>query len=201
LFDRYLSDRIGGYEQRKFVDSFSNHYVNSHRLLAYFPLDEFETDTEDLHVWENWHIDYGLMTTLAHPLYFTREGENYELDNTALALKDRHGQEHRAIFSQDEFIIITASALFIESAGYVPGTPHTVKVSEGMPTDLYRIQTVSFFEPDMNHRMTIPTGESFEEIVERDPRKYEYRDTDFYEEGCYFKEFNDEISKTVYNLK
>nr|VFJ52508.1 MAG: hypothetical protein BECKFM1743C_GA0114222_101098 [Candidatus Kentron sp. FM]VFJ58361.1 MAG: hypothetical protein BECKFM1743A_GA0114220_102134 [Candidatus Kentron sp. FM]VFK09419.1 MAG: hypothetical protein BECKFM1743B_GA0114221_101048 [Candidatus Kentron sp. FM] len=200
-FDKYLSHTIGGKEQRKFVDCFLNYYACDHRLLTYFPLDEFETDAEDRDIWENWHIDHGLMTTLSHPIYFTKQGEMYEMDNTALALKDRHGREHQAVFSQDEFMIIMASAMFIESAGYIPGTPHTVRISGEMPMDLYRVQAVSFFEPDWNHRMTIPTGESFEEIVERDPCKYEYRDTNFYRDGCYFKEFHDEIAKSVYNLK
>nr|VFK25455.1 MAG: hypothetical protein BECKMB1821G_GA0114241_101357 [Candidatus Kentron sp. MB]VFK29067.1 MAG: hypothetical protein BECKMB1821I_GA0114274_100818 [Candidatus Kentron sp. MB]VFK74659.1 MAG: hypothetical protein BECKMB1821H_GA0114242_100818 [Candidatus Kentron sp. MB] len=200
-FDKYLSHKIRDDKQRKFVDSFLNHYACDHRLLMYFPLDGFETGAEDRYIWENWHIDHGLMTTLSHPIYFTRQGEMCDLDNTALALKDRYGREHQAVFSQDEFMIITASAMFIESAGYIPGTPHTVKISEGMPMDLYRIQAVSFFEPDWNHRMTIPTGESFQEIVERDPCKYEYRDTEFYRDGCYFKEFHEEIAKSVYNVK
>nr|VFK54517.1 MAG: hypothetical protein BECKTC1821F_GA0114240_100559 [Candidatus Kentron sp. TC] len=123
------------------------------------------------------------------------------MDNTALALKDRHGWEHQAVFSQDEFLIITASAMFIESAGYIPATPHAVKIPDEAPKNLYRVQAVSFFEPDLNHRMIIPTGESFQEIVARDPCGFEYRDTDFYRDGCYFKEFHDEIAKSVYNLK
>nr|VFK38972.1 MAG: hypothetical protein BECKTC1821E_GA0114239_100362 [Candidatus Kentron sp. TC] len=200
-FDNHLSHKIGADKQGKFVDSFLNHYACNHRLLMYFPLDGFETGTEDQYIWENWHIDHGLMTTISHPIYFTRQGEIHELDNTALALKDRHGREHQAVFSQDEFLIITASAMFIESAGYIPATPHAVKIPDEAPKNLYRVQAVSFFEPDLNHRMIIPTGESFQEIVARDPCGFEYRDTDFYRDGCYFKEFHDEIAKSVYNLK
>nr|VFK66354.1 MAG: hypothetical protein BECKUNK1418G_GA0071005_10895 [Candidatus Kentron sp. UNK]VFK71988.1 MAG: hypothetical protein BECKUNK1418H_GA0071006_10905 [Candidatus Kentron sp. UNK] len=196
--DRYLSGKVDDDKRGKFVDSFFDHYGCSSRLIVYKPLDEFQTNAEDEYNWENWHVDHCLMTAVTHPIYLTRQGERYELDSTALLLKDRRGQEHEGVFSEDEFILTTGNPMFVESAGYIPATPHTVKLSRGMPKDIYRIQSAYFFEPDMNYRMNIPTGESFEEILARDPTRHSHRESDFFEEGCYYKEFLDEIGKFIY---
>nr|VFK38063.1 MAG: hypothetical protein BECKTC1821D_GA0114238_100343 [Candidatus Kentron sp. TC] len=197
-FDRYLSGRIDGDKQGKFVGSFLNHHSCHHRLIAYTPLDEFDTDTEDQYLWDNWHTDFGLMGTVTHPIYLTRQGEMRQLDETAYVLKDRRGREHRGVFSEDEFMITAGDAMFIESAGYIPATPHTVRISEGMPKDLYRIQSVCFFDPHMNYRMNIPTGESFGEIIERDPSGYDHRVMDDFQGGCYYKEFLDGLLRFLY---
>nr|VFK66352.1 MAG: hypothetical protein BECKUNK1418G_GA0071005_10893 [Candidatus Kentron sp. UNK]VFK71986.1 MAG: hypothetical protein BECKUNK1418H_GA0071006_10903 [Candidatus Kentron sp. UNK] len=197
-FDQYLLQKIDRDKQGKFVDSFLENYGCHHRLIAYTPLDECETNTEDAYNWDNWHTDFGLMGTVTHPIYLTKQGEVHALDSTAYILKDRHGKEHPGVFSEDEFMITTGDAMFIESAGYIPATPHTVKLSAGMPRDLHRIQSVCFFEPHLNYRMNIPTGESFEEIIERDPCKYEHRGMDNFKDGCYYKEFLDELMGFLY---
>nr|VFK13996.1 MAG: hypothetical protein BECKLFY1418C_GA0070996_100524 [Candidatus Kentron sp. LFY] len=197
-FDKHLSGKIDNYKQDKFTDSFFDHYGHQNRLIAYSPLDEFESDIEDQYNWDNWHTDFGLMGTVTHPIYFTKQGEIYELDSTAYSLKDRHGQEHEGVFSEDEFMITAGDAMFIESAGYIPATPHTVEISPEIPRNIYRTQSVSFFEPQMNYRMDIPTGESFEEIIERDPSKYDHRGIDEFKDGCYYKEFIDDLLEFLY---
>nr|VFJ92944.1 MAG: hypothetical protein BECKLFY1418A_GA0070994_102723 [Candidatus Kentron sp. LFY] len=194
-FDKHLLHNVDKGKQGKFVDSFFEHHSFDNRLLVYSPLDELGPNAEDKDIWEHWHLDQCLITTIAHPIYFTKQGEIVELDNTALAIKDRHGREHQVVFSQDEFIAISGCSMFIESAGYIPGTPHVVRISEEIPNDLYRVQSVLFLEPDFNYRMNIPTGESLEEIIERDPCRYEYRETDFFRQDCYYKEFLDEVRK------
>ena len=95
-------------------------------------------------------------------------------------------------------MITAGDAMFIESAGYIPATPHTVKISPEIPRNIYRAQSVSFFEPQMNYRMDIPTGESFRQIIERDPSKYDHRGIDEFQDGCYFKEFIDDLLGFLY---
>nr|VFK29064.1 MAG: hypothetical protein BECKMB1821I_GA0114274_100816 [Candidatus Kentron sp. MB]VFK74657.1 MAG: hypothetical protein BECKMB1821H_GA0114242_100816 [Candidatus Kentron sp. MB] len=197
-FDRYLSGKIDADKQGKFVNSFLNHYSCHHRLIGYSPLDEFGKDTEDQYLWDNWHTDFGLMGTVVHPIYLTRQGEKQDLNTTGYVLKDRHGREHPGVFSEDEFMITAGDAMFIESAGYIPATPHTVRISKGMPRDLYRIQSVCFFDPNMSYRMNIPTGESFQEIIQRDPSGYDHRVMDDFKEGCYYKEFIDGLLEFLY---
>nr|VFK66355.1 MAG: Isopenicillin N synthase [Candidatus Kentron sp. UNK]VFK71990.1 MAG: Isopenicillin N synthase [Candidatus Kentron sp. UNK] len=190
-FDQYLSRKIEKYKQGKFVDFVFNHYLCDNRLMVYTPLERFDSNEQGEYDWENWHIDLGLMTIVAHPIYLTEKGEKYDLDSTAFLLKDRHGKEHRGIFSEDEFMITAGEAMLIESAGYIPATPHTVKPLPETPKDVYRVQAINFFHPEMNYRMNIPTRESLEEIIERDPCKHGHGQIDSFKEGCYYTEFID----------
>ncbi|MCB9743340.1 MAG: hypothetical protein H6740_12125 [Alphaproteobacteria bacterium] len=130
--------------------------------------------------------------------HLDRAGRVRELDCTAYALRDRRGQEHQVVFSEDEFIITSGDALVIESAGYVPATPHTVRIPSELPKDVRRLQSVSFIDPLFEHRMHIPTGESFAEIIARDPGRYAHRAVDTFEDGCYFRDFYEELLRFLY---
>lgn len=196
--DKYLAGNIKNYQKDKFVKSFSNAYSNANRLITYTPLDEFELQEEDRYNWDNWHTDFGLFATALHPIYLTKEGEIFNLGATCLYIRDRYGNEHELNFAEDEFAITTSDAMFIESAGYIPATPHTVKVKKEMPRNLYRCQAVSFFEPNLDYKMDIPTKESFREIIERDPMKYDHRGVDDFKQGMIYKEFIDELLQFLY---
>ena len=197
-FDKYLSRNISDYPQNKFVESFTNHYTCHNRVIVYSPLDECGSGEDDKYNWDNWHTDFGLMATATHPMYLTKEGDIYDLDKTAFYLRDRHGREHEAVFSEDEFMITAGDAMFIESAGYIPATPHTVKIVSGMPDNVCRAQSVSFFEPYLNYKMNIPSQESFRQIINRDPCKYDHRGIDSFKDGCYYKAFLDDLLEFLY---
>lgn len=196
--DGYLSKKIINYKKNKLVSSFSKNYSNSNRLIAYTPLEEFTLNEEDKYNWDNWHTDFGLLAAATHPIYLTKNGEIYNLKDSCLALKDRNGNEHELEFSEDEFLVTTSDAMFIESAGYIPATPHTVKIKKCLPKNIYRCQSVSFFEPHLDYIMDIPTNESYDKIIERDPTKYNHRAVEQFKNGCLYKEFIDELLEFLY---
>lgn len=196
--DKYLEKNITNYPKNKFVRSFSSNYSNANRLISYLPLEQFSLNKEDAHNWDNWHTDFGLLATATYPLYFDRNGDIYDLAESCFSLRDRLGHEHKMSFYPDEFIITSSDAMFIESAGYLPATPHTVKIKKGMPRDIYRCQSVSFFEPHLNYVMDIPSQESFQQIIDRDPTKYDHRGIDHFTPGCLYKTFIDELLEFLY---
>ena len=46
--------------------------------------------------------------------------------------------------------------------------------------------------------MDIPTNESYDKIIERDPTKYNHRAVEQFKNGCLYKEFIDELLEFLY---
>lgn len=165
-------------------------------MIVYNPLDQFEFD--DQYNWDNWHTDFGLLATVVHPIYFNKQGKPYSTDCTCFVLRDRLGNEHKGFFHENEFMVTAGDAMVIESSGYIPATPHTVRIEPGMPTSIYRVQSVSFFEPYLNYQMRTPTQENFSTIIERNPFNHDYSALNNFQEGCYYKTFLDDLLEFLY---
>lgn len=196
--DRYLLESIEGYVPDKFVRSFYDNYSNANRLIAYRPLEEFASQMSDPYSWDNWHTDFGLFTTVAHPIYLSRTGEVYNTDETCFVLKDRNNIEHTTAFSQNEFLIIAGDAIFHESGGYIPATPHTVRVDGDLPANLYRIQSVSFFEPNLNYELHNPSQDSVEKLLERGGTEYAFEVMKEIGSMKFYKDFLDKSLESLY---
>ena len=78
----------------------------------------------------------------------------------------------------------------------LPATPHCVKI-EGVPKDIYRLNHVAFFEPQYNEKIRIPSGEKFEEIIEKDPLKFYYRTTNKFKSDMNYKDYTDLLSSSM----
>jgi len=193
-FDKYLNKNIKGYDFNMTKEIGNNNYVNTSRTIVYKPLPKQDMEQD----WDHWHTDYGMFSTVAKPVYFSKDLKRLEFNNTSFNFKDRQGNIHEASFKNDEMLVTISDTMFILSAGLFPTTPHCVK-AVGVPRDIYRLNHVSFFEPQYNHRMRIPTGESFPEIIEKDPLKFYYRSTNNYKDGLNYKEFNELVLSLLIN--
>lgn len=144
-FDFYLRDKIPESKHGKFHDSFYSRNRIESREIVYTPLEDCASTESDQHEWDNWHTDFGLMASVLHPMYFTKTGDVFKLADSCFAIKDRRGIEYEVNLADDEFMITTGESMFIESAGYVSSVPHTVKVRKDVPRNIFRSQSVAFF--------------------------------------------------------
>ncbi len=183
-FDKYLNSKLPGYD---FIltKEMRNNFVNFNRSVLYKPL---TSEGNDQQIWENWHTDIGMLTSVAWPLYFSKDLKRLEFNNSSFLFNDRQGNLHEASFNKDQMLVTTQDTMFILSAGLFPATPHCVKAAN-VPRDIYRMNHVTFFEPQYNQKMYIPTEETFEEIIEKDPNKFSFRSVKNFKQGTSYKEF------------
>lgn len=185
-FDNYLVDKIGS--NYSLYKDLNNNYVNTNRMIVYEPLEKFNIDVQN---WDHWHTDFGILTSVTHPLYFDKNNNPVELPYSSFWVKNRYGKEFECKYDSDELLVQIADSAFVLTAGFIPTTPHSVKANNNCPKDLYRVNLVTFFETNYNYEMKIPTNETFKEIIEKDPLKYYYRHIDSFKNGIDYKEFTD----------
>ncbi len=189
--DKYFNKEIPGYDFNM-SNGIGENYVNTSRTIIYKPLPRKDSDQ----FWENWHTDFGLFTSVAMPIYFSKNLERLELKNSSFHFKDRQGNIHEANFDTNQMLVSSQGVAFILSAGLFSPLPHYVKATE-VPCDIYRLQHVSFFEPQYNYKLKIPTGETFKELVEKDPLKFSYSSLKNFKQGTSYKEFCESMLKQV----
>lgn len=195
-FDNYLVDKIG--PKFSLEKDLTNNYVNANRMIVYEPLDNFNIDVAN---WDHWHTDFGILTSVTHPLYFDKLGKPVELPYSSFWIKNRYGEEFECKYDKNDLLVQIADSAFILTGGFVPTTPHSVKANINCPRDLYRVNLVTFFENNYNYKMKIPTNETFKEIIEKDPLKYYYRHVDSFKNGIDYKEFTDLSLKYLLKTK
>jgi len=160
------------------------------RLAMYFPgkhYDEEKYGKESKDNWAGWHRDFGVLTGLAHPMYFKENGEQVGGIKSALLIKDRQGTIHELEYDEDEIVIQSGDCAFIQTGGCIISTPHCVKIIEGIPDDVFRIQFVTFFEPAYETVVSLPQGVDQQKIFEKDPMGMKYMMTKWNGDTTYEK--------------
>jgi isopenicillin N synthase-like dioxygenase len=161
------------------------------RLIMYYPAKTYDEDKygkESKDNWCGWHRDFGVLTGLAHPVYFKENGDTVPGLKSGLLVKDRNDQLHDIQFDENDIIIQSGDISFIMTGGSVISTPHCVKVTDDIPKDVYRITFVNFYEPNYEEVIDIPKGIDKEGIYEKDPLGMEFMLTKF-KEPCTYQTF------------
>lgn len=169
------------------------------RLLAYYPVESFDhtkyKGSPDN--WCGWHRDFGICTAVCHPLYFDKNGVKKDSLKSGLLVKDRDNQINDVRFEEDELAIQAADVSFILSGGLIVSTPHAVKITEGIPKNVSRINFVNFLEPSFDYKIKVPKGMDAKEIFARDP--FKMKDTvTIYKDNCTYKQFILEVLANSY---
>jgi isopenicillin N synthase-like dioxygenase len=198
--DKYLQQKKSKIAKDFLHCNFSEKNAAVGLLAIYYPPtlvdhDKYPDGQQDK--WCGWHRDYGLLTALTHPMYFNKEGKVAEGVQTGLLVKNRKGEITHAKWETDELVMQSADSLFIFSGGEIISTPHAVKITDQMPTNLYRITSATFFEPAWEQKLYPPGNMNLKELLDKDPFNMSNVVTKF-KENITFQEFLMEtISKTV----
>jgi hypothetical protein len=99
------------------------------------------------------HRDFGLLTALTHPIYFDLKGNLVGNIKSGLLIENKKNEIIKVEFEEDEMIMQTGDIFFIISGGNIIETPHSVKITEGIPDDIYRIKFVNFFDPYFDYKI------------------------------------------------
>lgn len=105
-----------------------------------------------------------------------------------LLVKDRDNQINDVKFEEDEMAIQTADVSFILSGRLIVSTPHSVKITEGIPEDVSRINFVNFLEPSFVYKIHVPLGMKANDIFDKDPFKMNNTVTQL-KDNCTYKQF------------
>lgn len=199
--DKYLQKVFMGYSGSTFT-SFSHSHDSVSRLIIYHPSNSLPKEVLQSSKgesakknWAGWHRDFGLLTVLTHPMYFTFNEKNNNLCKigsnkikSGLLVEDRKNKIHDIVFSEDEVALQTGDASFILSGGNLIATPHAVKITSGIPENVYRVTMVNFFEPHYDYIMNLPENTTQREIFEKDPFNLTNMLTKF-KQDCTYKDF------------
>jgi len=177
------------------------------RLISYFPIDSLdkeilkgkkEKEVEKIQKnWCGWHRDFGLLTALIHPIYFSKKGEIVKNIKSGLIVQDRKNNFHDIIFEENEILLQTGDASFFISGGNIISTPLCVKITEGIRNDIYRATFVNFFDPPYDHELFLPEGIKIENMFDKDP--FEMKDMyPQFKQGCFYKDFIESAARKYY---
>jgi isopenicillin N synthase-like dioxygenase len=184
--NKWLEKKVYG-----FLESACNNIIKDYdvvsRLINYHPVEDFTKDSDDI-TWDGWHTDYGLITALTHPTYWDAAGTRIICPKTCLWIKDRQGKSHEILISESDLVLIPSNSFLFLSGGLIPPTAHLIKISQGMPRNLYRTTIATFFQPQPSYCMSIPGGRTFDEI-----KKSTFHMSDFFEDGISFGAYSDRL--------
>lgn len=209
--DIYLKNIIKNesYSQFEIKNNFNDFLIENDsvcRLLTYFPIDNLDKkilegkNAEKIKKnWCGWHRDFGLLTALCHPLYFSKQGEIIPSIKSGLIVQDRKKRFHDLQYEEDEILVQTGDAAFFISGGNIISTPHSVKISEGIRNDIYRATFVNFFDPPYDYRLFLPEGISINDMFEKDPFGMKDMFPKF-NQGCLYKDFIMSAAQKYYPL-
>jgi isopenicillin N synthase-like dioxygenase len=195
--EKYVKSCYPKYEEGSIYNKLKARNDAISRLIMYHPAktyDETKYGAESKDNWCGWHRDFGIVTGLAHPIYFKDNEEVVEGIGSGLIVKDRKNQLHNITFGEDEILIQSGDCSFIMTGGTVIATPHCVKITEDMPKDVYRITFVNFYDPCFEEVIDLPKGIEKEMIKEKDPLGLKYMLTKFNEPCTY-----GELIKNAFN--
>lgn len=182
----WLETKIDG-----FFESTCNNIVKDHdvvsRLIDYHPVENYRKDGNDV-IWDGWHTDYGLITALTHPIYWNEACTRVVCPKTCLWIKDRKGRQHEISISENDLVLIPSNAFLFLSGGLIPPTAHLIKLNQGIPKNLYRTTMATFFQPQPNYCLSIPSGLTFDEI-----KKDTFHMADFFEDNISFGAYSDRL--------
>jgi len=105
-----------------------------------------------------------------------------------LIVEDRKNNFHDLKYEEDEVLVQTGDAAFFISGGNIISTPHCVKISDGIPEDIYRATFVNFFDPPYDYKLFLPDGISINEMFDKDPFEMQGMFPKF-NQGCFYKDF------------
>jgi isopenicillin N synthase-like dioxygenase len=180
--DRYTKECNSDYEEFNLYNKLRTRNDVLSRLIIYYPANTYDEEKygkESKDNWCAWHRDFGVLTGLAHPVYFKESGEIVEGIGSGLIVKDRKKELHNITYGEDEIVIQSGDISFIMTGGCVISTPHCVKITEDMPKDVYRITFVNFYDPCFEEMIDLPNGIDREELSEKDPLGMKYMVTKF----------------------
>lgn len=189
----HLLRQFSYYSKKKVPESnlfetFHSTITSVNRSVEYQPLKNYDSNSEHLYNWDDWHIDFSLFTNITHPVYCNQEGKLFDGD-TCLFIKDRFERELEVLSKPDDLICFPADAIYIMSGGAIKSTPHVVRNNQNISKDLYRLNFVSFYEPNNSQKMIIPGDMTFEKLLEKDKNNWKLRNGDTFYQGMSFTEY------------
>ena len=185
--DKYIFTKLPYYDKKFLEKNFTSINDTVGLLATYYPSNIYQHKGSNDN-WCGWHRDFGLLSGLCRPLFFNKNGDIIKINNTGLLVKDKQGNITEINYEDDEIVIQAADTLFILSGGTIISTPHSVKITQNIPDNVFRINYINFFEPNWNFELKPPGNMSFDEIRFKDPFKMSNVITNF-RDGMNYKEF------------
>jgi len=155
------------------------------RLVCYYPAKQ--SQIKGFNNWTGWHRDFGICTGLTHPIYFKENGERINI-KSGLLIKNKRDSILDVCFNEDDLIIQAGDCAYFLSGGIIIATPHSVKIREGIPNDVFRITYVNFLDPEYEFKMKLPYDLNPNTLFEKDPFNLDYVYTKW-NDGCEYKDF------------
>ena len=172
--DKYIESKVmhvypGKKYNTRLYDQFFNTKNVLGRLIMNYPA--YESKQKIFDNWTGWHRDFGILTALTRPMYFNSKLQEVKVNNTGLLVKNIQNNLTEVIYEEDEMIIQAGDVSFIMSGGIIIPTPHAVKIKQGIPRDVYRINYVNFLEPDYSFKINLPFDLNSDQLYKKDPFK------------------------------
>jgi len=189
--DSYISHKAKHiYPNKSFENTFSRISMKENdligRLIVNFPANQAKT--KEFNNWIGWHRDFGCITGLNRAMYFKPSGEPYKGVKSGLLIRNKDNIIIDLSFEEDEIALQAGDASFMLSGGIITATPHSVKITNDIPRDVFRVTYVNFLEPAYEFTMKLPFELSPEELFKKDPFKMMDVFTQW-DPGCKYKDF------------
>jgi len=169
--DRYVEERLPGYEKGKITKSITNSNLNRGRLLHYYPSSLENTDGE----WSGLHNDIGSLTALTSAMYFDKDGNPVNMTDpeTGLFILNRNEEELKVNIPKGSIAFQIGECAQIHSGGLLMATPHKVVRGPDLAgTGISRSTFAMFLCPDNQEPMNIPEGVNTSNVLERHYGKF-----------------------------